>query len=93
MSRINKTIPNLQKAWDKLDVAYENIESAFEMLESMSDIPQELSSEMERFDLSAVSSLKQHIEMMIQKKEFDDNIDDFKKKIREYNTGKIVKQS
>lgn len=93
MSRINKTIPNLQKVWNKLDAAYENMESAFEMLESMSDIPEELSSEMERFDLSAVSSLKQHIEMMIQKKEFEDNIDDFKERLRRYNTGQIVKQS
>lgn len=68
MSRINKTIPNLQKVWNKLDRAYENMEAALEMLESMSDIPGELESEMERFDLSAISSLKQHIEMMMEEK-------------------------
>ena len=68
MSRINKTIPNLQKVWNKLDKAYENMEVAFEMLESMSDISDELESEMKRFDLSAISSLKQHIEMMMEEK-------------------------
>lgn len=68
MSRTNKTIPNLQKVWNKLDKAYENMESALEMLESMSDIPGELESEMERFDLSVISSLKQHIEMIMEEK-------------------------
>ena len=41
MGRVNKTIPNLQKVWDRFDKAYENLEAAFEMLESMSDIPNE----------------------------------------------------
>lgn len=68
MSRVNKTISNLQKVWDKFDKAYENIEAAFEMLSSMSDIPDELRDEMERFDLSAVSGLKEHIEIMIEEK-------------------------
>lgn len=68
MSRVNKTLPNLQKVWYKLDKAYENMEAAFEMLDSMSDIPDELEYEMERFDLSAISSLKQHIEMMMEEK-------------------------
>ena len=44
------------------------MEVAFEMLDSMSDIPDELEYEMERFDLSAISSLKQHIEMMMEEK-------------------------
>lgn len=69
MSRINKTISNLQKIWDKLDAAYENIESAFELLESMVDIPNNLSREMNKFDMSAISSLKQHIEQIIENKE------------------------
>lgn len=68
MSRVNKTISNLQKVWDKFDKAYENIEAAFEMLSSMSDIPDELRDEMERFDLSAVSGLKEHIEIMMEEK-------------------------
>lgn len=69
MIRINKTIPNLQKVWNKLDSAYENMESVIDMLESMTDIPKELESEIDRFDLSAISSLKEHIEMMMEEKE------------------------
>ena len=68
MSRVNKTISNLQKVWDRFDKAYENIELAFEMLNSMSDIPNELRNEMESFDMSAVSSLKEHIEIMMEEK-------------------------
>lgn len=68
MSRINKTIPNLQKVWDKLDAAYENMEKAFEMLSAMSNIPEELSDEMDRFDMFAISSLKEHIEMIMEEK-------------------------
>ena len=68
MSRVNKTIPNLQKVWDRFDKAYENMEVAFEMLESMSDVPNELSNEIARFDISAISSLKEHIEIMMEEK-------------------------
>ena len=68
MSRVNKTIPNLQKVWDSFDKAYENMEAAFEMLESMSDVPNELKNEIARFDISAISSLKEHIEIMMEEK-------------------------
>ena len=68
MNRINKTIPNLQKVWYRLDVAYENMEKAFEMLSAMSNIPEELSDEVDRFDMSAISSLKEHIEMIMEEK-------------------------
>ena len=68
MSRVNKTIPNLQKVRDRFDKAYENMEAAFEMLESMSDVPNELRNEIARFDISAISSLKEHIEIMMEEK-------------------------
>ena len=68
MSRVNKTIPNLQKVWDRFDKAYENMEVAFEMLESMSDVPNELRNEIAGFDISAISSLKEHIEIMMEEK-------------------------
>ena len=68
MSRVNKTIPNLQKVWDRFDKAYENMEAAFEMLESMSDVPNELRNEIAKFDISAISSLKEHIEIMMEEK-------------------------
>ena len=54
--------------WNRFDKAYENMEAAFEMLNSMSDIPDELEYEIERFDLSAISSLKEHIEIMMEGK-------------------------
>lgn len=74
MKRMNKTIKNLQEIWDKLDGAYELMEDAFEALESMSGIPDDLKKEMDRFDLSSISSLKQQIEMIMQEKEsFDKN--------------------
>ena len=44
------------------------MESAFEMLESMSDVPNELRNEIARFDISAISSLKEHIEIMMEEK-------------------------
>lgn len=69
MKRINKTIKNLQEIWDKLDGAYELMENAFEALESMSGIPDDLKKEIDRFDLSSISSLKQRIEMIMQEKE------------------------
>ena len=69
MSRVNKTIPNLQKVWNNFDKAYENLEAAFEMLEEMTDLPEELQWEIDRFDLSAVSSLKQQVEIMMEEKE------------------------
>lgn len=69
VSRTNKTTNNLQKVWNKFDKAYENLETAFEMLEEMTDLTEELQWEMDRFDLSAVSSLKQQVEMMIEEKE------------------------
>lgn len=68
MSRINKTISNLQNVWDRLDAAYENMEKAFEMINSMSGISDELSDEVDRFDMSAISSLKEHIEMIMEEK-------------------------
>ena len=68
MSRVNKTITNLQKVWDRFDKAYENMEAAFEMLESMSDVPNELRNEIARFDISEISSLKEHIEIMMEEK-------------------------
>lgn len=64
-----KIIKKLEKIWDRLDNAYEDMENAFEMLESIDDIPEELQREIDNFDLSAISSLKQHIEMLIDKME------------------------
>ena len=68
MNRANKMIPSLQKVWNKLDKAYENLEATFDILEDMVNLPEELQDEMDRFDLSAVCSLKQQVEMMMEEK-------------------------
>ena len=57
----------MEKIWNRLDNAYEDMESAFEILETIDDIPEELQREIDNFDLSAISSLKQHVEMLIDK--------------------------
>ncbi len=66
MARKNKTISNLQNAWDSLDLAYENIEKAFEILCNMSGLSVELLSELDRFDITEISSIKQHVESLIE---------------------------
>lgn len=66
MARKNKTISNLQTAWDNLDLAYENIEKAFEILCNMNGLSLELLSELDRFDITEISSIKQHVESLIE---------------------------
>lgn len=65
MSRINKTKRNLMDIWNDLDGAYERIEKSLEKLSSMSGLPNDLSYEIERFDISAISSLKEHVEILL----------------------------
>lgn len=61
-----KTIKKLEKIWDRLDNAYEDMESAFEMLKTIDDVPEDFQKEIDNFDLSAISSLKQHVEKIIE---------------------------
>ena len=66
MSRVNKTKNNLQKVWNNFDMAYEHLENAFEMLNNMSGLPSELKNEIDRFDITEISSLKQSVEMLME---------------------------
>lgn len=66
MNRVNKTKNNLQEVWNDLDLAYENMEKAFEKMAAMVGLPDELEREINNFDMSAISSLKQHIEIMME---------------------------
>ena len=66
MARKNKTISNLQNAWDNLDLAYENMEKAFDILCNMNGLSLEFSRELYGFDFTAISSLKQHVENLIE---------------------------
>lgn len=65
MARINKTQGRLMEVWNDLDEAYERMERSLEKLSSMSNLPDELEQEMNNFDISAISSLKQHVEMLL----------------------------
>lgn len=65
MARINKTQGRLMEVWNDLDEAYERMENSLEKLSSMSNLPDDLEQEMNNFDISAISSLKQHVEIML----------------------------
>ena len=65
MSRVNKTKNRLMEVWNDLDEAYERMESSLEKLSSMSNLPDDLEQEMNNFDISAISSLKQRVEIML----------------------------
>lgn len=71
MSRINKTQGRLLEVWNDLDKAYEYLERSLEKLSSMSNLSDELEQEMNNFDISAISSLKQHVEMLLGDKAFE----------------------
>ena len=53
------------EVWNDLDEAYERMESSLEKLSSMSNLPDDLEQEMNNFDISAISSLKQRVEIML----------------------------
>lgn len=71
MSRINKTKNRLMEVWDDLDEAYERTERSLEKLSVMSNLSDELEQEMNNFDISAISSLKQHVEIMLSNEAFE----------------------
>lgn len=70
MSRINKTQGRLMEIWNDLDKAYEYMERSLEKLSSMSNLSGELEQEINNFDISAISSLKQHVEIMLDDEAF-----------------------
>lgn len=51
--------------WNDLDVAYERMEKSIDKLSSMSDLSDDFVKEIDRFDISAISSLKQYVEMLL----------------------------
>lgn len=71
MSRVNKTKNRLMEVWNDLDRAYECLERSLERISSMSNLSDELEQEMNNFDISAISSLKQHVEMLLGNEVFD----------------------
>lgn len=71
MSRVNKTKNRLMEVWNDLDEAYECMERSLEKLSAMSNLPDELEQEINNFDISAISSLKQHVEMLLGNEAFE----------------------
>ena len=65
MSRVNRTKNRLMEVWNDLDEAYERMERSLEKLFSMSNLSDEFEQEINNFDISAISSLKQHVEMLL----------------------------
>lgn len=69
MSRINKTESNLQSVWYELDLAYDHMERAIEKMSRMSGLPVYLSKMVDDYDLSAITTMKNEIEIMMEKME------------------------
>ena len=65
MSRVNKTKSRLMEVWNDLDEVYERMERSLEKLSAMRNLSDELEQEINNFDISAISSLKQHVEMLL----------------------------
>ena len=68
MNRINKTQNSLNSVWNDLDIVSEKLDAALTKLEAMVDLPKDLQSEIDRFDVSAILSLKNQVEMLLEKK-------------------------
>ena len=71
MSRVNKTKNRLMEVWSDLDEAYERMERSLEKFSAMSNLSDELEQEINNFDISAISSLKQHVEMLLGNEAFE----------------------
>lgn len=71
MSRVNRTKNRLMEVWNDLDEAYEHMERSLEKLSSMSNLSDEFEQEINNFDISAISSLKQRVEMLLGNETFE----------------------
>ena len=65
MKKVYKTEKNLQKVWNDLDKAYEHMYQALEDLSLMVNLPDELKKDVEQFDISAISCLKEKVEEVL----------------------------
>ena len=71
MGRVNKTKNRLMEVWNNLDEAYEHMERSLEKLSAMNNLSGEFEQEINNFDISAISSLKQHVEMLLGNEAFE----------------------
>jgi hypothetical protein len=68
--RVNKTVKNLKTLWHFLDDASGNLYNVVELLGSMTDLP-ELQDKLDRIDITAIDSIKQEIEQILEDKGAD----------------------
>ena len=71
MSKVNKTKNRLMEVWNDLDEAYEHMERSLEKLSAMSNLSDELEQEINNFDISAISSMKQYVEILLGSESFN----------------------
>ncbi|HEY8891397.1 MAG TPA: hypothetical protein VIM70_14205 [Clostridium sp.] len=66
MKRVNKTKNNLQKIWKHLDKAYEQMEMAIDDMALMKNLSKDTIDDIEGFDITKISCLKNDIEMLLE---------------------------
>lgn len=68
MTRVNKTVKNLQLVWKQLDDSCGALENALFNIAMMVDMPDELKKTADEIDFSALVSLKNEVEDLIEAK-------------------------
>jgi hypothetical protein len=68
--RVNKTVKNLKTLWHFLDDASGNLYNVVELLGRMTDLP-ELQDKLDRIDITAIDTIKDEIEKILEEKGAD----------------------
>lgn len=68
MNRMNKTVGNLDRIWERLDNACGELENALYDLGQMANLPKEIQKGAEILDISEIVNLKNAVEQLIEEK-------------------------
>jgi hypothetical protein len=68
--RINKTVGNLKRLWHLLDDASGSLYNVVDQLGNMTDMP-ELQDQLDKIDITAIDSIKEQIESILEEKGVD----------------------
>lgn len=71
--RVNKTENNLKRIWQSLDNASSELYNALDNLASMVNLDDSIKKDAEMIDISAIDSLKQEIEFLLEEKRENQN--------------------
>ena len=71
--RVNKTENNLKRIWQSLDNASSELYNALDNLASMVNLDDSIKKDAEMIDISAIDSLKQEIEFLLEEKKENKN--------------------